>query len=184
MLKEKQKSCLHQLLRLAEQVSTWFSKRSGGRTVALFIDAEKAFDSIWIDGLKKQLYDSKLPTKIIRWISSFLYNRQGRVRVNSCLSEKVYLLAGVPQGSIIAPLLYIFYIKDLPTKVFDALISSFYADDTSYAASDTLHKSSKTFVTDYLQPILTDLETFCAKWRMGLNPEKTFCLIFFPKYKK
>ena len=131
---QKQKSCVHQLLRLSEQVSAWFSKRSGGRTVGLFIDAEKAFDSIWHDGLRKQLFDAKLPTKIIRWLSNFLQDRQGRVRVNTFLSEKVPLLAGVPQGSIIAPLLYIFYIRNMPTENSKELISSFYADDTSYAA--------------------------------------------------
>ena len=74
--------------------------------------------------------------------------------------------------------MYMFFIKDMPTVNSNEIISSFYADDTSYAASDTLHKRSKKFVADYLQPILTELEEFCSKWRMGLNPEKIFCLNF------
>ena len=71
----------------------------------------------------------------------------------------------------------------MPTKVLTSMISSFYADDTSYAASDTLHKSSKLFVANQLQPILTDLEEFCSKWRVGLNSEKTWCLNFFQNTK-
>ena len=82
---------------------------------------------------------------------------------------------------IIAPLLYIFFIRDMPTEVFDAMISSFYADDTAYAASDHQHKNSKTFVQDFLQPILTKLEKFCSLWHIGLNPTKTYCVNFFNK---
>ena len=97
--------------------------------------------------------------------------------------KEFFLQAGVPQGSLLAPLLYIFYIRNMPTKILDSLISSFYADDTSYAASDTLHKSRSTFVADDLQPILTELESFCAKWRVGLNSEKTWCLNFYQNSK-
>ena len=93
-------------------------------------------------------------------------------------SEVFVLMAGVPQGSTLSPLLYIFFVKDLPTKVTDRIISSFYADDTSYAASDYLHSSSKIFVTDLLQPVLNDLENYCAKWRIGLNQKKTWCVNF------
>ena len=71
----------------------------------------------------------------------------------------------------------------MPTKVLNSLISSFYADDASYAASDSLHKRSKLFVANQLQPILNDLEAFCCKWRVGLNSNKTWCLNFFQDSK-
>ena len=147
----------------------------------IFIDAEKAFDTVWHCGLKKMLYDAKIPITIVRWLSSFLTNRSGKVRVNNCLSKAFLLQAGVPQGSILAPLLYIFFIKDMPTKVMEAMISSFYADYTSYAASDHQHKNTSVFVQDHLQPILTDLEKFCSLWRIGLNPTKTWCVNFHNK---
>ena len=63
--------------------------------MSIFIDAEKAFDTVWHDGLRKMLLDSKIPVKIIRWISSFLRNRRGKVKVNNCISKEV------PQGSIL-----------------------------------------------------------------------------------
>ena len=175
----KGKSCTHQLLRLSEHISTWFNKRPTGRTVAIFIDAEKAFDTVWHDGLRKMLHDSNIPVKIIRWISSFLRNRRGKVKVNNCISKEVFLLAGVPQGSILSPLLYIFYIKDMPSTISEEIISSFYADDTAYAASDNEHKRRKNFVSGYLQPILNQLEVFCKKWHIGLKPDKTWCMNFF-----
>ena len=80
-----------------------------------------------MDGLKKMLFDAKIPVMIVRWLSSFLTNRIGKIQVNNSLSKIFSLKAGVPQGSILAPLLYIFFIRDMPTEVFDAMISSFYA---------------------------------------------------------
>ena len=175
------KSCVHQLLRLAEHVSTWFSKRGGGRTVSLFIDAEKSFDTVWLDGIRKMLHDSKIPIKLVRWISSFLQNRKGSVRVNNILSRKFPLQAGVPQGSILAPLLYIYFIRDMPTINSQEIISSFYADDTSYAASEDNRNSRKVFPAFHFQNIINQIEAFCKDWRIGLNPDKTWCLNFYTK---
>ena len=120
---------------MIEGLRGWFNKKPSGRTVAIFIDAEKAFDSVWHSGLKKMIYDAKFPIIIVTWLSSFLDQRTGSIRINQTLSKNFFLMAGVPQGSLLAPLLYIFYIRDMPTKVLQSLISSFYADDTMYAAS-------------------------------------------------
>ena len=65
-----------------------------------------ACDTVWHDGLRKMLFDAKIPTKFLRIISNFLDNRYGQVRVNEYLSMKVPLTAGVPKGSILSPLLY------------------------------------------------------------------------------
>ena len=117
--------------------------------------------------------------KIIRWLSNFLSNRKGCVKVNENVSRIVPLLAGVPQGSILAPLLYIFYIRGMPTNISEEIISSFYADDTSYGASDNPHGSRKVFAATHLQQIIIDLEQFCSLWRIKLNPDKTWCQNFF-----
>ena len=95
------------------------------------------------------------------------------------MSKQFPILAGVPQGSILAPLFYIYFIRNIPTPITQEILSSFYADDVCYAASDTEHKKRKNFVSGYLQPILTDLESFCKKWRIKLNPDKTHCMNFF-----
>ena len=66
---QKGKSTTHQLLRLTEHIYKWFNKRPSGRTVSIFIDAEKAFDTVWHDGLRKMMFDAGLPVIIIRWLS-------------------------------------------------------------------------------------------------------------------
>ena len=173
------KSTVHQLIRLAEFISKSFNKKPKGRTVSIYIDAEKAFESVWHDGLRKMTNDAKLPSKMIRILSSFLNNRFGCIQVNECLSRKVLLTAGVPQGSILAPLLYIFFIREMPTVISNEISSSFFADDTSYSASDNTHKNRTVFVSEHLQKILIELETLCGKWRIKLNAEKTWCQNFF-----
>ena len=147
--------------------------------MSIYIDAEKAFDTVWHSGLRKMMHNAKIPVKLIRLISSFLENRQGCVKVNQNLSKLVLLSAGVPQGSILAPLLYIFYIREMPTEISNDIMSSFYADDTSYSASDNTHKGRKVFVSQHLQRILTNLEIFCTKWRIKLNSDKTWCQNFY-----
>ena len=157
----------------------WFNKKPKGRTVSIFIDAEKAFDTVWHDGLRKIIFDAKIPIKIVRIISNFLDNRYGQVKVNGSTSMKFPLKAGVPQGSILSPLLYIFFIRLLPTKLSNEIMSSFYTDDICYSASDNNHKSRTIFAATHLQEILIELENFCSKWRIKLNPDKTVVLNSF-----
>ena len=67
----------------------------------------------------------------------------------------------------------------MPTNISEEIISSFYADDTSYGASDNPHGSRKVFAATHLQQIIIDLEQFCSLWRIKLNPDKTWCQNFF-----
>ena len=64
--------------------------------MSIFIDAEKAFDTVWHDGLRKLLHEAKIPIPVIRLLSSFLTNRKGCVKVNENFSREVTLTAGVP----------------------------------------------------------------------------------------
>ena len=66
----------------------------------------------------------------------------------------------------------------MPTKATHEILSSFYADDTAYATSDTPHAKRKTFAGEKLQDILKELEHFCSKWRIGINANKTKLLLF------
>ena len=69
------------------------------------------------------------------------------------------------------------------SELSEEIMSSFYADDTCYGASDSTHARRKVFVSSHLQQILLDLESFCSKWRIRLNPDKTWCVNFFTNSK-
>ena len=70
------------------------------RVMAAFLDVEKAFDNVWYS------LHADLPTKLTRWLSDFLIDGVTQVNVNGFLSDKISPIAGVPQGSILSPLLF------------------------------------------------------------------------------
>ena len=119
-----------------------------------------------------------LPTKMTRWLSDFLVGRIIQVNVNGFLSDKISPNAGVPQGSVLSPLLFLIYVNDLPKPHHRQNSKSQFADDTAlWAASKNVQ-----FAAKFLQNDLRKLAKWCAKWRIKLNPEKTKVIIFSRSY--
>ena len=98
--------------------------------------------------------------------------------MNGFLSDKISPIAGVPQGSVLSPLLFLIYVNDLP-KPHHRQNSKFqFADDTAlWAAGKNVQ-----FAAKHLQKDLRKLAKWCAKWRIKLNPEKTKVIIFSRSY--
>ncbi|GFT71763.1 probable RNA-directed DNA polymerase from transposon X-element [Trichonephila clavipes] len=101
-------STLHPLLRLTEHISEGFQKKKSTGTV--FLDIQKAFDLVWINGLTFKLISYNLPPAMIHLIHSYLINRSFKVRINETLSNEHPVNAECPQGSLLGPLLFNLYI--------------------------------------------------------------------------
>ena len=164
----KKRSTVDQLFKLSQSVSTTLKKHK--KAVGVFLDVEKAFDAVWLEGLKYKLGRPEIgiPTKMIRLLSSFLTNRHLRVHQNSAISNKIELKAGTPQGSALSPLLFIFYVNDTPKPPPGVLISKFADDMAAWAIQKQEKRAEK-----LIQKHLDSLSEWCNKWKIKLNPSKT-----------
>ncbi|KAL8602854.1 hypothetical protein ACOMHN_056348 [Nucella lapillus] len=130
-----------QLLGFVDEASE--SLERGKQVDVLVLDFSKAFDKICHNLLLYKLKAYGIQGQVQRWITSFLSNRQQVVVVDGERSDFVDVESGVPQGSVLGPSLFLFYINDLPEMV--ASSSRLFADDTMYhnnIASDKKNNSS------------------------------------------
>ena len=162
-------SCESQLLGLLDDLTDNLEK--GKQTDALIMDFSKAFDKVCHSLLVHKLEQYGIIGKVNHWISSFLADRKQAVVVDGVSSSLVPVESGVPQGSVLGPCLFLFYINDLP------------ADLTSTArlfADDTLCHKTITSPADQ-QALQNDLDLLVAweqKWLMQFHPEKCQTLRF------
>eukprot|EP00733_Pompholyxophrys_punicea_P000120 Pompholyxophrys_punicea_v1_NODE_18_length_5920_cov_44.741176.p2 type:complete len:454 gc:universal NODE_18_length_5920_cov_44.741176:4094-5455(+) len=154
-------STLYALLRLVERISTSFSAKQMG--VGFFIDVKKAFDSVNHSRLLSKLPQFGITGPLLSWFASYLRNRRQYVDSPLGPSQQELVLAGVPQGSVLGPLLFNLYVNDLP-QVLKTMWPSLFADDTSLFAFsrslpdlvqrcvDDLKEVELWFKANYLQP--------------------------------
>ena len=163
-------STAKQLVRLADHVTKGFnmSKRTG----MVLLDIEKAFDTVWHDGLIHKLHATGVPLYIIDILRSYLSDRQFIVCVSDGRSTARPVPAGVPQGSVLAPQLFSHFISDLPVpRKCDIAL---YADDTACYTSGRV----PSHITNALQNALGEITTFYTKWKIKVNDAKTEAIIF------
>ena len=104
------------------------------------MDLKKAFDTVDHSILLKKLEKYGIRCNILKWFKSYLSCREQFVEYNDCHSEKKYITHGVPQGSILGPLLFILYINDF-SKASDLLFTILFADDTSVFIEGTSYNN-------------------------------------------
>jgi len=128
-------------------------------------DLQKAFDRVSHEILHAKL-QSVLPPRFLNIISSALTNRQQQVRVNNCLSSFLPVTSGVPQGSLLSPLIFTLFMNDLHPMKGTHLLK--YADDTTFLVPHFLNDES-----DRVTALVTYMEDWCGINKLKLNKDKT-----------
>lgn len=145
----------------------------------VMVDFRKAFDLVDHTLLLKKLRHYKLSDATVQWFSSYLLNRKQRVVINNTESTSENIVCGVPQGSILGPLLFLMFINDLPLFT-NNVSTDLYADDTTLfdtgKSQDTIEQS--------LQLALQNLSVWCKLNGMLLNTSKTKVMLITTLQKR
>lgn len=149
-------------------VDKWTLAVDSGQPIdIIYLDFSRAFDSVPLNRLIYKLDHCGIRGKLLSWIEAFVKQRSFRVRVGGSYSGEYAVLSGVPQGTILAPSLFIMYCSDLPSAIHSN--TSMYADDMKIYGNP---------VSDFLalQADLEALENWCSKWLLSLNVSKCVVL--------
>ena len=154
-------STIKQLLSITHEIHKAFD--DGKELRAVFLDISKAFDKVWTEGLIFKLKRIGIEGEMINILTSFLNDRKQRVTMDGINSEWADVEAGVPQGSILGPILFLVYINDL----FDVVDSEMriFADDTFIFR--VVVGDSTTALNEDLQKITE----WGKQWKLNFNPD-------------
>lgn len=145
----------------------------GGVVGAIFLDFKKAFDTVNHKVLLNKLCNLNFSSGVLNWIESYLSNRPQSVRVGNHLSSSIHQSTGVPQGSILGPLLFSMYINDLP-QICQKMFIQMYADDTVLYTHGNNIKQVCDKLTHSMIHVITWLNQSCLQ----LNIPKTVAMVF------
>ena len=145
---------------------------------AIFCDISKAFDRVWHKGLLYKLETAGISGSLLSWFTDYLNDRLQRVVLPGGSSAWTPIKAGVPQGSILGPLLFLLYINDIVEDINSSI--RLFADDTSlYIIVDDAIQAAETLNSD-----LEKISRWAQQWLVTFNPAKSESILFSRKLNK
>ena len=143
----------------------------------LFLDVAQAFDKVWHAGLIHKIH-GVLPKAYCSLIESYLKDRTFQVSYNGALSNWCSIQAGVLQGSVLEPILYLLYMSDIPTS--DQVDNPMFADDTALLAVADDQEQGIEMVQQHMNKLLK----WTNRWKIKINSDKSKHVVFSLRYQK
>ena len=168
----KCRSTEDQIAYIAQEIEDGFQEKKP--TTIVWVDLEKAFDKVWVDGLILKLLNKHISHRMYIWIKEYLTNRKALVNMQGKRSHITAIQNGVPQGGVLSPTLFLIFINDLKEKLPKKVKSSMYADDLALISTEEYIGTSKF----RLQDALDKLNLWSKEWGMTINSKKTTYTIF------
>ena len=141
----------------------------GNDVQMVFFDISKAFDRVWHNGLLFKLKHIGISGKLIDWFKSYVSGRKQRVVIRGQSSSFLEVKSGVPQGSVLGPILFLIYINDITSDITSN--KKLYADDTSLYYP--ILKNSEHECYQVIKGDLHHIEAWAKQWKVNFNPLKT-----------
>ena len=154
-------SCINQLISITHEIYKSFD--DGYEVGGVFFDISKSFDRVWYQGFHNKLRQNGISGELLNTLTDFLHNRTQRVILNGQYFIWTKVEAGVPQGSILGPLLFLIYINDLSDNL--ASNPKLFVDDTSlFSVVKNIDVSNIDLNND-----LKKIGEWAFQWKMSFN---------------
>lgn len=160
----------HQLVEIYHTIITALDSKL--LTSITFADVSRAFDRVWIKGLLLKLERYGIKGDLLQWLESYLTGRSQRVVLKESLSCLGELKAGVPQGSVLGPLLFLVFINDIADDMLG--LTRLFADDTSIGHTAYDEETLKNMINIDLN----NIKLWADQWLVKFNPSKTDIMVF------
>ena len=161
-------SCINQLLAITHEIFEAFDCNPPLEVRSVFLDVSKAFDKVWHEGLLYKLRSMGISGEFYNLLGNYLSGRFQRAILNGQTSSWRPVLAGVPQGSILGPLLFLVYINDLPNELKSS--AKLFADDTSlFTIVKDKNESAKILNNDLIQILANQLQKCYSQEKESSN---------------
>jgi ribonuclease HI len=161
-----------QLLRLSQDIMDGFQARE--RTVMALFDFAKAYDKVWRTGLLHKLLEMGLSVTMVKWVRAWLANRLATVMIDQEESQSVLMREGLPQGSVLSPLLFLVFINDVTARFpAEARVSIFADDMAAWARHKVVNEA-----TSVVQQVCDCMREWSDEWHMTLNVGKCEVTLF------
>ena len=158
-------STTNQLIDLVNVIHKSFDSRGSYEVRSVFLDISKAFDKVWHEGLIFKLKQNGVCGSLLTLIENYLSGRKQRVVLNGSSSTFFPIKSGVPQGSVLGPLLFLIYINDLEKHIKSKI--NFFADDTMIFS--VVHNPIIT--ANELNHDLDMIKCWAHQWKLAFNPD-------------